>query len=55
MISGDLLVSVADMVSAADTKGITMQKLSTAPFRVVKKTERKVGKGKGKEIKTGFL
>ena len=36
------------MVSAADTKGITMQKLSTAPFRAAKKTERKVGKGKGK-------
>ena len=27
------------MVSAADTKGITMQKLSTAPFRAAKKTE----------------
>ena len=41
------------MVSAADTKGITMQKLSTAPFRAAKKTERKVGKGKGKETRPG--
>ena len=41
------------MVPAADTKGITMQKLSTAPFRVAKKTERKVGKGKGKETRPG--
>ena len=30
-----------------------MQKLSTAPFRAVKKTERKVGKGKGKETRPG--
>ena len=36
------------MVSAADTKGITMQKLSTAPFR-----KRKVSKGKGKETRPG--
>ena len=43
----------ADMVSAADTKGITMQKLSTAPFRAAKKTERKVSKGKGKETRPG--
>ena len=41
------------MVSAADTKGITMQKLSTAPFRAVKKPERKVGKGKCKETGPG--
>ena len=41
------------MVSAADTKGITMQKLSTAPFRAAKKTERKVSKGKGKETRPG--
>ena len=41
------------MVSATDTKVITMQKLSTAPFRAVKKTERKVGKGKGKETRPG--
>ena len=41
------------MVSAADTKGITMEKLSTAPFRAAKKTERKVGKGKGKETRPG--
>ena len=41
------------MVFAADTKGITMQKLSTAPFRATKKTERKVGKGKGKETRPG--
>ena len=41
------------MVSAADTKGITMRKLSTAPFRAVKKPERKVGKGKGKETRPG--
>ena len=41
------------MVSAADTKGTTMQKLSTAPFRAAKKTERKVGKGKGKETRPG--
>ena len=41
------------MVSAADTKGITMKKLSTAPFRAAKKTERKVGKGKGKETRPG--
>ena len=54
-IFGDLLVSVADMVSAADTKGITMQKLSTAPFRTAKKTERKVGKGKGKETYPGYF
>ena len=26
-----------------------MEKLSTAPFRAIKKPERKVGKGKGKE------
>ena len=30
-----------------------MQKLSTAPFRAAKKTERKVGKGKGKETRPG--
>ena len=30
-----------------------MQKLSTAPFRVVKKTERKVRKGKVKETRPG--
>ena len=41
------------MVSAADMKGIMMQKLSTAPFRAVKKPERKVRKGKGKEIRPG--
>ena len=45
----------AGMVSAADTKGITMQKLSTAPFRAEKKTERKVGKGKGKETDPGYF
>ena len=43
------------MVSAADTKGITMQKLSTAPFRAAKKTERKVGKGKDKETYPGYF
>ena len=32
-----------------------MQKLSTAPFSVAKKTERKVGKGKGKETRPGYL
>ena len=41
------------MVSAADTKGITMRKLSTAPFRAAKKTERKVSKGKDKETRPG--
>ena len=41
------------MVSAADTKGITMRKLSTVPFRAAKKTERKVSKGKGKETRPG--
>ena len=41
------------MVPAADTKGTTMKKLSTAPFRAVKKTERKVSKGKGKETRPG--
>ena len=30
-----------------------MRKLSTAPFRAAKKTERKVSKGKGKEIRPG--
>ena len=30
-----------------------MQKLSTVPFRAAKKTERKVGKGKGKETRPG--
>ena len=30
-----------------------MQKLSTAPFRAAKKTERKVSKGKGKETRPG--
>ena len=30
-----------------------MQKLSTAPFRTVKKPERKVCKGKGKETRPG--
>ena len=30
-----------------------MQKLSTAPFRAVKKPERKVSKGKGKETRPG--
>ena len=30
-----------------------MRKLSTDPFRAVKKTERKVGKGKGKETRPG--
>ena len=30
-----------------------MQKLSTPPFRAAKKTERKVGKGKGKETRPG--
>ena len=30
-----------------------MQKLSTDPFRVAKKPERKVGKGKGKETRPG--
>ena len=30
-----------------------MEKLSTAPFRAAKKTERKVGKGKGKETRPG--
>ena len=30
-----------------------MQKLSTAPFRAAKKTERKVRKGKGKETRPG--
>ena len=30
-----------------------MRKLSTGPFRTVKKTERKVGKGKGKETRPG--
>ena len=30
-----------------------MQKLSTTPFRAAKKTERKVGKGKGKETRPG--
>ena len=30
-----------------------MQKLSTAPFRAAKKTERKVCKGKGKETRPG--
>ena len=29
------------------------EKLSTGPFRAVKKTERKVGKGKGKETRPG--
>ena len=29
------------------------RKLSTAPFRAAKKTERKVGKGKGKETRPG--
>ena len=53
LIFGDLLVSAEDTVSAADTKGITMQKLSTTPFRAAKKTERKVGKGKGKETRPG--
>ena len=43
------------MVSAADMKGITMGKLSTAPFRAVKKTERKVRKGKGKETYPGYF
>ena len=43
------------MVSAADTKGITMRKLSTAPFRAKKKTERKVSKGKGKETYPGYF
>ena len=32
-----------------------MQKLSTAPFRAAKKTERKVGKGKGKETYPGYF
>ena len=32
-----------------------MQKLSTAPFRAAKKTERKVSKGKGKETYPGYL
>ena len=41
------------MVSAADTKGITMRELSTVPFRAAKKTERKVSKGKGKETRPG--
>ena len=43
------------MVSAADTKGITMEKLSTAPFRAAKKTERKVSKGKDKETYPGYF
>ena len=30
-----------------------MRKLSTGPFRTIKKTERKVGKGKGKETRPG--
>ena len=30
-----------------------MRKSSTAPFRAAKKTERKVGKGKGKETRPG--
>ena len=30
-----------------------MRKLSTAPFRAAKKTERKVSKGKGKETRPG--
>ena len=30
-----------------------MRKLSTGPFRAVKKPERKVGKGKGKETRPG--
>ena len=32
-----------------------MQKLSTAPFRAAKKTERKVSKGKGKETDPGYF
>ena len=32
-----------------------MQKLSTAPFRAAKKTERKVGKEKGKETDPGYF
>ena len=32
-----------------------MQKLSTAPFRAVKKPERKVRKGKGKETYPGYF
>ena len=43
------------MVPAANTKGITMRKLSTAPFRAAKKTERKVSKGKGKETDPGYF
>ena len=35
------------------SKDTTMQRLSTAPFRAAKKTERKVGKGKGKETRPG--
>ena len=43
------------MVPAADTKGSTMENLSTAPFRAAKKTERKVSKGKGKETDPGYF
>ena len=32
-----------------------MQMLSTVPFRAAKKTERKVGKGKGKETYPGYF
>ena len=32
-----------------------MEKLSTAPFRAAKKTERKVSKGKGKETYPGYF
>ena len=43
------------MVPSAErnTKMTTAEKLSTAPLRTAKKTERKVGKGKGKETSPG--
>ena len=42
-------------LSGGNKEKQVMRKLSTAPFRAAKKTERKVGKGKGKETDPGYF